>query len=171
MNAVLEAKEINSMADVEIGHIVYASWGYDQTNIEFFKVVRKTAAMVELQAIGQKITDRESAGMSEYVVADAENELYESCWVVAGQYSEKKIAQEKGWKIARNQEASWSSKPWKWNSDFSQQVVIEEAVKYERALISKHKAQFSNGKLFVKMASYKYASSWEGRELHQSHWA
>ena len=171
MNAVLEAKEINSMADVEIGQIVYSSWGYDQTNIDFYKVIRKTAAMVELQAIGQKYLESTSS-MSEYVIADPENELYERHWVISGDsYSEQKVVKEKGWVVAKDQFDNKGQKPFVWNSDYSQQIEVQDAVKYERPLISKHKAEFSNGRLAVKFASYKYGWSWDGQRLHQSHWA
>jgi hypothetical protein len=145
MNAVLEAKEINSMADVEIGQIVYSSWGYDQTNIDFYKVIRKTAAMVELRAIGQKYLESTSS-MSEYVVADADNELFESA------HMSRAEAIKKGAEIVSEMDGG-------------------NYVYAKYAAISKHKAQFSNGRLAVKFASYKYGWSWDGQKLHQSHWA
>ena len=145
MNAVLEAKEINSMADVEIGHIVYASWGYDQTNIDFYKVIRKTAAMVELRAIGQKYVESTSS-MSEYVVADADNELFESAHISRAE------AVKRGAEIVSEMDGG-------------------DYVYAKFAAISKHKAQFSHGRLAVKFASYKYGWSWDGQRLHQSHWA
>jgi hypothetical protein len=145
MNAVLEAKEINSMADVEIGQIVYSSWGYDQTNIDFYKVIRKTAAMVELRAIGQKYLESTSS-MSEYVVADADNELFESAHMSRAEAIKK-------------------------NAEIVSEMDGGNYVYAKYAAISKHKAQFSNGRLAVKFASYKYGWSWDGQRLHQSHWA
>lgn len=38
----------------KVGDIFYTSWGYDQTNVEFFKVVRVSAASVWVQETGQK---------------------------------------------------------------------------------------------------------------------
>lgn len=39
-------------AAVEVGSIFYSSWGYEQTNIDFYKVVGMTKATVTLQRIG-----------------------------------------------------------------------------------------------------------------------
>ena len=39
---------------VKVGDIFYTSWGYDQTNVEFFKVVRCTDKSVWVQETGQK---------------------------------------------------------------------------------------------------------------------
>lgn len=38
---------------VKVGDIFYTSWGYDQTNVEFFKVVRCTEKTVWVQETGQ----------------------------------------------------------------------------------------------------------------------
>ena len=38
----------------KVGDIFYTSWGYDQTNVEFFKVVRVSASSVWVQETGQK---------------------------------------------------------------------------------------------------------------------
>ena len=40
-----------------IGDIYYTSWGYDQTNVEYFKVIRETDKSVELMAIGEEIRE------------------------------------------------------------------------------------------------------------------
>ena len=39
----------------KVGDILYSSWGYDQTNIEFFKVVRVSEFSVWIQKLGSKI--------------------------------------------------------------------------------------------------------------------
>jgi len=39
---------------VDIGAIFVSSWGYDQTNVDFYEVVRKTASSVELRKIGKR---------------------------------------------------------------------------------------------------------------------
>ena len=53
---------------IEVGDLFYTSWGYDQTNVEFYKVVRTTDHKVELEPIGAKV---ESDGMTyEMVVPD-----------------------------------------------------------------------------------------------------
>lgn len=38
---------------IQAGSILYSSWGYDQTNIDFYKVVRRSGSLVELVEIGQ----------------------------------------------------------------------------------------------------------------------
>ena len=146
MSQVLEAKKIESMADVEIGHILSASWGYDQTNIDYYKVIRKTAAMVELRAIGQKFVEADSS-MSEYVMPDPDNELFDSAFMPRAK------AVKNGYEITNDYEGG----------DWVYARFPE---------ISKHKANFDqhNG-LWVKFASYKYAYSWDGKKDFQSHWA
>jgi len=41
----------------KVGDILYSSWGYDQTNIEFFKVVKVSEFSVWIQEIGSKIVE------------------------------------------------------------------------------------------------------------------
>ena len=41
----------------KIGDILYSSWGYDQTNIEFFKVVKVSKFSVWIQEIGKKVVE------------------------------------------------------------------------------------------------------------------
>ena len=40
------------MDEVKIGDIFYSSWGYDQTNIDFYQVIAKTEKMVTARRIG-----------------------------------------------------------------------------------------------------------------------
>lgn len=40
-----------------VGAIFYTSWGYDQTNVEFFEVVRETAASVWVREIAATYVD------------------------------------------------------------------------------------------------------------------
>jgi hypothetical protein len=41
----------------KVGDILYSSWGYDQTNIDFYKVVRVSKSSVWIQQIGQKVVE------------------------------------------------------------------------------------------------------------------
>ncbi len=41
----------------QVGAIWNTSWGYDQTNVEFFQVVRETEKSIWLRAIGARIQD------------------------------------------------------------------------------------------------------------------
>ena len=42
---------------VSVGDIFSTSWGYDQTNVEFFEVVRVTKASAVLRRIGSEVRD------------------------------------------------------------------------------------------------------------------
>lgn len=60
----------------EPGLILVASWGYEQTNVDFYEVVRVIGkTMVEIEAIGSQPATDDSNGMSSmagYVVPDPE---------------------------------------------------------------------------------------------------
>lgn len=43
--------------EYQIGDILYASWGYDQTNINFYRVVRTTAATITIEEIGKDVKE------------------------------------------------------------------------------------------------------------------
>lgn len=59
---------------LKVGDILKMSWGYDQTNIDFFKVTKLCGTtMVELVPIGSKVV-REERG-ADYVVADPDHVL------------------------------------------------------------------------------------------------
>lgn len=53
-------------APVQVGAIFRASWGYEQTNIDYFEVTAVTAKTVQLRPIGQKAV-KATSDMSEYV--------------------------------------------------------------------------------------------------------
>ena len=57
---------------LEVGDIVYNSWGWEQTNIDFYVVTRRTAKTVNICRIASKVVET-TQHMSEYVVADAEH--------------------------------------------------------------------------------------------------
>lgn len=52
---------------IPTGTIFVSSWGYDQTNVDFYRVVRSTAASVWLQKVGQRVVEQ-TGYMSETVV-------------------------------------------------------------------------------------------------------
>lgn len=49
---------------VKVGDFFYTSWGYDQTNVEFFEVVGLTGASVRLREVAQNVEDRGSGSES-----------------------------------------------------------------------------------------------------------
>ena len=55
---VIEAEK----QEVKVGDIFYTSWGYDQTNVEFYKVVRATKSSVWIQQTGQTREDAAYGG-------------------------------------------------------------------------------------------------------------
>lgn len=61
----------------EVGLILKGSWGYEQTNVDFFEVIRVAGPhMVEIQKVGsQRATDASDGGssMSSHVVPDLEH--------------------------------------------------------------------------------------------------
>lgn len=52
---------------IATGTIFVSTWGYDQTNVDFYRVVRSTAASVWLQKVGQRVVEH-TGYMSETVV-------------------------------------------------------------------------------------------------------
>lgn len=54
-------------AGIEIGDIYYSSWGYDQTNIDFYEVTRLMGASVAIRQIESRSVEEQVGG--EYVVA------------------------------------------------------------------------------------------------------
>lgn len=59
-----------------VGDIVYNSWGYEQTNIDWYKIVNRTKCYVDLQPIGSKIVE-DTAWMAGKVVPNPEHEYGE----------------------------------------------------------------------------------------------
>jgi hypothetical protein len=52
--------------DLEEGDILYSSWGYDQTNVDFYEVVKVLAKSVVIRKIAQKVA--KSHQTADYVV-------------------------------------------------------------------------------------------------------
>ena len=50
----------------EVGSFAYGSWGYDQTNIDFYMVVRRTEKTIWLQPVKSEIVEQTNH-MAEYV--------------------------------------------------------------------------------------------------------
>ena len=51
-----ETKKKMASANAEkykVGDILYSSWGYDQTNIDFYQIVEKAKSMITIQKIGK----------------------------------------------------------------------------------------------------------------------
>lgn len=79
MRAAVKAAKagIDAAVDMPVGTILTNSWGWEQTNVDFFKVVRVAGkATVECVAIGGKMTgDAPPSSMAGYCVADPDKVL------------------------------------------------------------------------------------------------
>lgn len=49
--ATPKAKEFASFPHIQVGTIFASSWGYEQTNVTFYQVIKRTEKMVELAEI------------------------------------------------------------------------------------------------------------------------
>lgn len=58
----------NLVNPFKVGDILYDSWGYDQTNIDFYQVVETGAKSVKVRSIGQDMV-RGAGWLCEYVTA------------------------------------------------------------------------------------------------------
>lgn len=50
----MRTQEVKTAVDVNEGTIFVASWGYDQTNIDFYQVIDRTAKMVTVRKLRSK---------------------------------------------------------------------------------------------------------------------
>ena len=71
-------EKFNDGADVD--DIMVCSWGYDQTNVDFYKVVRRTKASAWIVKVGQKMVPGSAGFMSEQVLPDPDNVLAWDRW-------------------------------------------------------------------------------------------
>jgi len=73
----------------KVGDILYSSWGYDQTNIDFYQITALVGEkMVTIQQIGSKIL--ECTGYESYrVTADTTKKIDEPMTKIAGKYGIK----------------------------------------------------------------------------------
>jgi hypothetical protein len=80
-----KAKQNNSL--YEIGDIYYTSWGYEQTNVEFFQVVGKVGeTMLKVREIAKASVKDSEGFMSDSVVAVKDAFIGEAFKCKAGEY-------------------------------------------------------------------------------------
>lgn len=48
----------NAVATPKVGDILVSSWGYDQTNVDFYKVIRTTPKSIVIRQIQGKTTEQ-----------------------------------------------------------------------------------------------------------------
>ena len=74
LNATKEVKQEQNNHGLKVGDILCSSWGYDQTNNDFYKVVRTSKNCVWLIEVSLPIKERKGiSGMSEDRKYDIEN--------------------------------------------------------------------------------------------------
>lgn len=58
------------IAEVKVGEILYSSWGYDQTNVDFYQVVEVKGKTFKIRAIESKTVEgsTQSHGMADHVL-------------------------------------------------------------------------------------------------------
>jgi len=56
-SAQRRATELMAFATTKLGDILYRTWGYDQTNVDFYQVVRKTVSRLVIRKIGNSTTE------------------------------------------------------------------------------------------------------------------
>jgi hypothetical protein len=76
------------------GTVLYQSWGYDQTNVDFYEVVEVRNSTVWLQEIGCKTVEGSEGRDCDYVMPDASVKVKEpfkkivrSPWIAMTSYS------------------------------------------------------------------------------------
>jgi hypothetical protein len=52
-----KAEKEKAVESIKVGDIFVGSWGYDQTNVEFYQVVEKKGVTCKIQEIGQKVVE------------------------------------------------------------------------------------------------------------------
>ena len=65
-------KTINPINEIKVNDIFVYSWGYDQTNIDFFQVIRKTKKCIIIRKIKSK-NDYDNQSMTGYSMPDINN--------------------------------------------------------------------------------------------------
>ncbi len=77
------------LEEIKVGDIFYTSWGYEQTNVKFWQVVKRTAKSVRLRPIKKQIVAVESS-MSRYE-APLPNDFTDSAFSNKEDYSITKM--------------------------------------------------------------------------------
>lgn len=95
---------------IQISAILYSSWGYEQTNIDFYQVIDRRGVWVTLQQIGQ-IKNYDYTANSGNCIADPETKK--------GEPFKKKITNYGYIKLCSYSTASiWDGRPLYWSSDY-----------------------------------------------------
>ena len=82
-----EAKPIEYEHGYKVGDILYISWGYEQTNLDFFKVVAVTEKSIRIVEISMKVKEQKGvSSMSRDVKFDTTTaRVLEKSWIIKDQ--------------------------------------------------------------------------------------
>jgi hypothetical protein len=72
MNLSKQKRSVKMSLNVKVGDILYSSWGYDQTNIDFYEVLKVTKSFVTVIQIKNKVVGSDD-GFITKVVPDKGN--------------------------------------------------------------------------------------------------
>jgi len=61
------AKRKNALLGIKVGDLLYDSWGYDQTNVDFYQVIEKKGQTMKISKINGKQVAPGGCSMSAYV--------------------------------------------------------------------------------------------------------
>lgn len=71
----------NALINVRVGQIYVSSWGYDQTNVNFYQVIEKKNSKFKIVEIAKRYCGEAPSGsMSDYVVPVRDNFIGEPIW-------------------------------------------------------------------------------------------
>lgn len=76
--------ETNQEVKIKVGDVFDMSWGYDQTNTQFFQVTRLTPKGVYVREIGYKAVEQTQGFMCQYVNPTPDTFLKHSQWTGEG---------------------------------------------------------------------------------------
>tara|TARA_R100000544_G_C2187721_1_gene40065 strand:+ start:35 stop:613 length:579 start_codon:yes stop_codon:yes gene_type:complete len=68
-----KAMAVENQNKYKVGDILVSSWGYDQTNIDYYQVIEKTAKMATIQKIASESVETHCGGAYESVMPKKDN--------------------------------------------------------------------------------------------------
>lgn len=92
----------NYQHDHEVGDIFYTSWGYDQTNVDFYQVVEVKGKQLIVRKIGKAIKNEGDDNHDDQVVADKDRFVGPEIRITPGP---------NGAKIDGHHASKWNGKP------------------------------------------------------------
>lgn len=154
---------------VDVGTIFTCSWGYDQTNIDYYAVTRRTDASVWIVNIGQSLVPGSEGFMSEHVLPDPANVIpwgYAPCGGCEGHgYVHRDGTPSDQWQMSHDPD-TFRCDVCNGNGRGTPDVTPR------RKRLQSFDSSISRGsRWYLTMTSYSTAFVWEGGSSYQSHYA